>query len=49
MDKRETRHITIQGHKITLVFSDEPNTQLTNNIKSSLLDNWIRQKGIGLE
>lgn len=33
--------ITVQGHEVTLYFSDEPNTQVASQIRQALLGMYL--------
>ena len=40
-DVHKSMAITVQGHEVTLLFADEPNTQVANKIKQALLGMYL--------
>lgn len=36
--------VTVQGHVVTLLFSDEPNTQVASQIRQALLGIYLLEK-----
>ena len=39
-------HMTIDGHKITICFSQEYNPKLASLVKETLIDSFLRKNGI---
>ena len=40
-DAHQSMAITVQGHEVTLLFADEPNTQIALKIKKALLGTYL--------
>ena len=48
LDQREV-HMTIDGHNITICFSQEYNPKLASLVKETLIDSFLRKNGICAE
>ncbi len=40
-----SRYMLLDGHKVTLSFSTEPNEELSSLVRNTLLDSYIRNNG----
>lgn len=38
-----TRHMDVNGHRVTLVFADKPNTDLSDVVRSALIDCFVEK------
>lgn len=41
--ENNTRHMDVNGHRVTLVFTDEPTLNLSNVIRSALIDSFVEK------
>ena len=38
-----TRHMDVHGHRVTLVFADKPDPNLSNIVRSALIDCFVEK------
>ena len=43
-DRSNPMTVTVQGHKVTLYFSSEPNTQVAAQVREALLGMYLLKK-----
>ena len=41
--ENNTRHMDVNGHRVTLVFTDEPTPDLSNIVRSALIDSFVEK------